>query len=87
MRVTVEEGVVVEARSISGLQPLVAAATNSIMTWRFDKKVNASFDTTFVYRLKGRKETTSDESNPVLELRLPYFVKITAKHLEMPPGG
>jgi len=62
VQVTVRDGTVVEAQTISG-HPLLASATlANIKTWQFFKGTNSMFMTTFVYQLD--KEETPEPSNP-----------------------
>lgn len=82
VKVTVQNGAVVQADVISG-HPLLASPTvDNVKTWKFDKTGNAAFTVTFVYELE--KDEVSEASNPKIELELPTFVRITAKPTKRP---
>jgi hypothetical protein len=82
VQVTVKDGEVAATEVISGHPLLAPATTGNIQTWKFDKKTNATFTTTFTYQLE--KEETAEASNPKIELELPTLVKITARPIKPP---
>jgi len=79
--VTVKGGDVIAVDIRSGSPFLTSATTDNVRTWKFDKAVDATFTTTFIYQLE--KEESAGPSNPRIELELPTLVKITAR----PPVG
>ena len=81
VQVTVKDGEVVETRVKSGHPILARSALENIQSWRFYKLVNATFTTTFIYRLETKKPL--DPQNPKVELQLPLLVKITAVPVQL----
>jgi TonB family protein len=79
VRVTVENGEVVGYVQPSGNPLLVSATIDNIKSWKFDKTVTRTFETTFIYQLEDMSEETAEPSNPRLELQLPSLAKITAR--------
>ena len=75
--VTVKDGDVVAVEATSGNPLLTSATKDNVRTWKFDKAVNATFATTFMYQLE--KQESSQPSNPKIELELPTLVKIRAR--------
>ena len=80
--VIVKDGEVTGAEAISGNPLLVSPTIKNIKTWKFVKSVNATFTTTFQYRLEEAE--APEPSNPKIELELPTLVKITAKPTKGP---
>lgn len=76
VEVTVKKGRVTKTEVKSGPPVLARAAVGNIESWRFHPLVNATFTTTFVYRLESSKSL--DPQNSKVELELPLFAKITA---------
>jgi hypothetical protein len=83
VQVTVKDGEVAATEVISGHPLLAPATTGNIKTWKFDKKIDATFTTTFTYQLE-KEETSEMLSNPKIELELPTLVKITARPTKPP---
>jgi outer membrane biosynthesis protein TonB len=52
--VTVRNGEVVDARATSGNPLLASPTTANVRTWKFYKTVDATFTTTFSYRLEKK---------------------------------
>ena len=82
VRVTVKDGEVIGTDVTSGNPLLASSATDNIKTWKFEKVTNATFTTTFIYRLE--KQQASGASNPKIELELPTLVKLTARPTKPP---
>lgn len=78
LHVTVDGGVVVEAKSDApaSLLMLVNAATASVKTWRFVPVAHGFFDVTFTFEISEHEAALP--SNPHIEMQLPDWVKITA---------
>ena len=77
IRVRLRKGLVIETKTKSEASPvLVKAATTNVRTWRFSSSATGAFDVTYVYALE--KEEEIPPVNPNVEMRLPYFVKVTA---------
>ena len=77
VQVTVKDGEVTETEAISGHPLLVSPTIKNIKTWKFVETVNATFTTTFEYRLEQAE--APEPANPKIELELPTLVKITAR--------
>lgn len=73
--VTVSAGEVTLAAVQFGDPVLVEEALANVRTWRFSPEVNTSFSVKYDFRLE--KRPTNQDKNPVLEMRLPFYVKVT----------
>ena len=73
--VTIEDGAVVRVEAREGDRILAGAAAGSVQTWKFESHVDATFTTTFDFRLEPR--ATGSDRNDRLELALPSRVTIT----------
>ncbi len=82
VQVTVTGGSVTETKATSGHPLLVAGTIENIKSWKFGPATNASFVTTFIYRVSG--EETEEIENLVVELNLPLQVKVTASPIRPP---
>jgi hypothetical protein len=82
LHVLVDGGVVtkVEPESLGQIQPLVAAATENVKTWRFAPEARGTFNVTFTYDLE--KTEVPQSVNPQIVMHLPTSVKITAWPVE-----
>jgi TonB family protein len=78
LHVLVDNGVVTRAEpnSAEQVQPLVAAATENVKTWRFAPGARGTFDVTYTYELE--KTEVPQSVNPKIVMNLPTSVKITA---------
>jgi len=65
-----------KARAIASRQ-LSEPSVANVKTWRFEPGSNASLTVTYIYRIEG--DVTSSPENPIVELELPRFVRVTAK--------
>jgi len=64
------------ATAVASRQLSEPSLTN-LKTWRFEPEPSTSFVVTYVYTIEG--EITSLPENPVVELDLPRFVRVTAR--------
>jgi hypothetical protein len=77
--------VATDGRKVSSITPqsgppmLVEAAKENIQTWHFDEHKPTKFVTTFEYGLED--PAGCDVGNSVLVLRLPSYVKVTARRV------
>jgi TonB family protein len=78
LHVKLKEGEVasVEVRSSAALM-LIESAKQNVKTWRFEQDKNGSFEVNFIYDFE--KEEVIVPENPHIEMKLPFYVKITAK--------
>ena len=78
VKVTVNHGEVTNTSVLSGAAPILEdAATSNIKTWKFLPDLTTTFVTTFVYVID--KHETSSPENPLIEMKLPKLVKLTAR--------
>lgn len=76
--VRVSKGVVQQAEPMPGGNALLAsAARRNALSWKFSPDVSGSVNVRFVYELE-KNEVVLPE-NPEVQMRLPEFVRITAK--------
>jgi hypothetical protein len=82
LHVFVDNGVVTRAEpeSVEQVQPLVAAATENVKTWRFAPGARGTFNVTYTYELE--KTEVPQSVNPQIVMNLPTSVKITAWPVE-----
>lgn len=80
IRVTTDGRKVSSVEAESGPPMLVAAAKESILTWRFDAHKPTTFETTFDYVIEEPAECYF--SNSVAVLKLPLEVRISTKGLK-----
>ena len=73
--VTVAAGEVTKAEVQFGDPVLVEEALANVRTWRFSPDVNTSFSVTYEFRFE--KRPMNEGRNPVLEMRLPFYLKVT----------
>jgi hypothetical protein len=75
--IRVSGGVVTEAEIVSGPMILASSVERNLLTWRFNTTVYGTQRVTYVFVLS--ETVVLLPMNPEIELRLPEFVKITAK--------
>jgi hypothetical protein len=75
-KIKVTDGEVLDAEIVSGPTILASAAKQNLLTWRFDSTVNETLRVMYVFELA--KEEIFQPENPVIVLRLPNYVKLTA---------
>ncbi len=75
--IKVSKGVVTEADIVSGPVIFASSVKRNLLTWRFDANVKGTRQVMYVFELS--KTVALGAENPVIELRLPSFVKLTAK--------
>jgi len=76
--VRVSKGVVQQAEPMPGGNALLnSAARRNALSWKFSPDVSGSVNVRFVYELE-KNEVVLPE-NPEVQMRLPEFVRITAK--------
>lgn len=82
IHVFVDNGVVTktELETLEQIQPLVAAATENVKTWRFAPGARGTFNVTYTYELE--KTEVPQSVNPQIVMHLPTSVKITAWPVE-----
>ncbi len=76
VKVAIQGGEVVSTELLSGDRLLAMGAEANIKTWKFAEDLEATFTTTFVYRLELRP--TGAEEGSRIELQLPRLIRITA---------
>ncbi len=85
IRVTTDGHQIVVTQVEEGNRLLAAAAGKNLGTWRFETHKPVSFEVTFRYKVVPRDEWRGDRDNPVITLRLPTEVEVSA--LRWPPAG
>lgn len=78
LSVRVAKGVVQQAEPMPGANALLAsAARRNALSWKFPPDVSGSVNVRFVYELENGEVILPE--NPEIQMRLPEFVRITAK--------
>jgi len=72
--VTVSAGEVTLAEVQYGDPVLIEEAVEHVRSWRFSTDVNTSFSVEYEFRLE--KRPMNEGRNPVIEMRLPFYVKV-----------
>lgn len=74
-------GEIHEAQIVHADDPILAAAArDNVLTWKFQDEVTRILTTTFTYQLERRNFSADD--NPVVEARLPAYVRIVGPRLD-----